>query len=136
MSSRLVPCRLAQVVIDEHAEHQSIIIAELDGPRRFPIAIGAHEALAIDSALKGVRFPRPSTHDLIAVLLLALRGRLDEVRIVDLDDGVFRADLRIDCHGAIKEIDCRPSDAIAMLVRQPQAALLVADHVLAEACPE
>jgi bifunctional DNase/RNase len=31
------------------------------------------------------------------------------------------------------EIDCRPSDAIALLVRRSDIPLLVADHVLAEA---
>lgn len=132
----LVPCYLSQVVIDEQGEEQAVFLSERGGSRRFPIRIGASEALAIDRAVKDQVFPRPLTHDLILALISSLRGRLLEVRITDLQEGTFFALLVLERgDGSRVEIDCRPSDALALLVRTPGLPLLVAEAVLAEAGP-
>lgn len=127
-------CYLSAVVIDEEAEQQTIQLCEREGGRRFPIAIGQLEALAIDRAVKAHIFPRPLTHDLLLVLLDALHAELREIRITDLRSGTFFAELvLLRADGSTVEIDCRPSDALALLVRRPATPLLVADEVLAEA---
>jgi len=129
-----VPCYLSHVLIDEIAQNQIILISERDGTRRFPITIGVQEAGAIDRAVKGQRFPRPLTHDLAMVLIQALGGRLTAVRIVDVREQTFFAELAlIDGNGRELAVDCRPSDALALLVRQPGTPLLVAEAVVAEA---
>lgn len=130
----LRPCFLSHVVIDEHAEQQVVFVSERGGTRRFPITIGVFEATAIDRAVKGQRFPRPLTHDLLMTCLESLGARLAEVRIVDLQEHTFFARLVL-VHGDQPpiEVDCRPSDAIALLVRRAEVPLLVAEHVLAEA---
>lgn len=131
----MIPCRLASIVVDEGDDHQAVILAELAGAgRRLSISIGPAEALAIDRAVKGQQFPRPLTHDLLAVVLQATRHRLEEVRIVDLREKTFFAEIVLTApDGGRREIDCRPSDAVALLVRHPGVPLLVADVVMAEA---
>ena len=131
----LVPCRLANVVVDEANDHQAVVIAEEGGAgRRLSIAIGPAEALAIDRAVKGQQFPRPLTHDLLTCIIAATRRRVAEVRIVDLREKTFFAELvMVGPDEVRREIDCRPSDAIALLVRHPGVPLLVNDVVLAEA---
>jgi uncharacterized protein len=131
----LVRCRLANIVVDESNDHQSVVLAEIGGPeRRMPIAIGPAEALAIDRAVKGQQFPRPLTHDLLACVIGATRHRLAEVRIVDLREKTFFAEIVLIGPDEVhREIDCRPSDAIALLVRHPDVPLLVNDVVLSEA---
>ena len=130
----LVPCYLSTVILDEEAEQQTVIVAERSGKRRFPIAIGQMEALAIDRAVKSHVFPRPLTHDLLLAVIDAIPAELTEIRITDLKGGTFFADLVLTRHDAsVVEIDCRPSDAIALLVRRPDTAFLVAEDVLAEA---
>ncbi len=131
----LVPCRLANIVVDEGNDHQAVVVAELAEPgRRLPIPIGPAEALAIDRAVKGQQFPRPLTHDLLACIIAATQHRLVEVRIVDLREKTFFAELVLEGPDDVRrEIDCRPSDAIALLVRHPGVPLLVNDVVLAEA---
>ena len=130
----LRPCYLSHVVIDEAADQQVVLISECDGTRRFPITIGVFEATAIDRAVKAQRFPRPLTHDLILATAEALGGRLSAVRIVDLREQTFYARLAFTAQdGHEVEVDCRPSDAIALLVRCRDIPLLVADHVLSEA---
>jgi bifunctional DNase/RNase len=130
----LRPCYLSHVLIDEAAQSQVILISERDGTRRFPITIGVLEATAIDRAVKEQRFPRPLTHDLCMELIRALGGRLTAVRIVDLREQTFHAELvLIDRQGSEIAVDCRPSDALALLVRQAGIPLLVEEAVLAEA---
>ncbi len=128
------PCFLAQIVVDETRDEQVIFLRERDGARRIPIVIGPLEATAIDRAVKGARFPRPLTHDLLATLLNTLGAHVTAVRIIDLRQGTFYAELVLSTNDGVEHlIDCRPSDAIALLVRLPGVPLLVAETVLSEA---
>ncbi len=128
----LRPCYLSQILIDE--SQQVIFVSERDGSRRIPIVIGPLEAMAIDRAIKGQSFPRPLTHDLFVSLLDQLKAECREVRIVDLREGTFYAELLLAAaDGREITVDCRPSDAIALMVRMPHVPLVIAEEVLAEA---
>lgn len=131
----LVPCRLAQVVIDETSDRQSVIIEERAPPRRrLQIIIGIMEAMAIMRAMRGEQTQRPLTHDLLAAVLDATHHRLGAVRIVELRQQTFFAELELVApDGTARVLDCRPSDALALLARQPDTPLLVDELVLAEA---
>jgi bifunctional DNase/RNase len=127
-------CYLSQILIDEQADQQMIFLAERDGTRRVPITIGPLEAMAIDRAVKGQRFARPLTHDLLVQLIERSGHHCTAVRIVDLKEGTFYAQVELrTADGGNITLDCRPSDAIALLVRLPGAELTVAEAVLAEA---
>ncbi len=106
-----------------------VLLREVDGERFVPIWIGAVEATAIAFAQQGVIPPRPLTHDLMRDVLEATGQRLDEVRIVDVKDGVFHA-LLVFASGV--EVSARPSDSIALALRTG-TKVLVADAVLEEA---
>jgi bifunctional DNase/RNase len=126
-------CRLSQIVIDEDEKRQVIFLAEIDGSRRLPIAIGTAEAQAIARAVANQGFPRPLTHDLLLSVLDAGGLALAEVRITDVREGTFFAELHLARpDGNRVVIDCRPSDALALLARRPLTVLLVAETVLAE----
>ena len=130
----LRPCYLSHILLEEQGDQQVIFVTEQGGKRRIPIVIGPLEATAIDRAVKGTRFPRPLTHDLLLNLIDRLGFRLAEVRIVELREGTFYAELLLRADdGSTHTIDCRPSDAIALLVRVPGTPLLVSEDVLAEA---
>ena len=134
MGVALKLCHLVQVVVDEGNDHQVVFISEDGGNRRLPISIGPTEALAIDRAVKGQQFPRPLTHDLLACVVGATKHRLVEVRIVDLREKTFFAEIVLAGPDDVRrEIDCRPSDALALLVRNPGVPLMVEEVVLAEA---
>jgi bifunctional DNase/RNase len=130
----LKPCYLSQILIDETGEEQVVFVSERDGTRRIPIVIGQLEATAIDRAVKGQRFPRPLTHDLIVRLLTSLDASCKEVRIIDLKSGTFFAELVLATRdGREVKLDCRPSDALALMVRMPGVPLAIEEAVLAEA---
>jgi bifunctional DNase/RNase len=130
-----VPMELSRLVITETSPEQLIFLREKNGPRSFPIEIGIHEALAIDRRLKGKVMPRPLTHDLLDSVILALGGVLERIVIHDLRDRAFLAKLVIRQNGQIIEIDCRPSDAIALGIAS-ETPIFVAERVVAQVVSE
>lgn len=109
-----IPVELAQILINEQADQQVIVLREKNGQRSFPIIIGMPEILAIDRRLKGIQLPRPLTHDLLERVIEQLGGRVVSVVISDLRDHTFYATIYVEQNGRQVAIDSRPSDAIAL----------------------
>jgi uncharacterized protein len=106
-----------------------VLLKEVTGDRYLPIWIGAVEATAIAFAQQGVVPARPLTHDLLRDVVAAMGQELSAVRITELRDGVFYAEL---VFGSGVEVSARPSDAIALALRTG-SPIYGADEVLAEA---
>ena len=109
-----------------------VILKELDRDRYLPIWIGPWEANAIALRLQGVSPERPLTHDLFARTLVELGVELQRIVVSDLADETFRARLVLDQRGEVKEIDARPSDAIALALRT-RSPILVEESVIENA---
>ena len=122
---------LKRIIISEVHEQQIIVLREVDGERSFPIVIGIFEATSIDRRVKNIVPPRPLTHDLIVAVIDQLGGDLQDIVISDLQDHTYFAKLRVRKDGELIEIDCRPSDAIAVAVTA-KVPIWVAEDVLAE----
>lgn len=106
----------------------ALILKEVNGNRRLPIIIGAFEAQSIALEMEGIKPPRPLTHDLMKNILDSVGAELSEITICELKEGTFYAKLIFDN----KEIDSRPSDAIALAVRSG-APIFVAEKVMQDA---
>jgi bifunctional DNase/RNase len=122
---------LKRIIISEIHEQQVIALKEVEGDRSFPIVIGIFEATSIDRRVKGITNPRPLTHDLVANTIESLGGELQDVYINDLREHTYFAKLRVRHEGELIEIDCRPSDAIALAVAA-KVPIYVAEDVLNE----
>jgi len=109
-------------------EQAIVLLRERDGERRLPIWIGAPEGAALAFRLHDGAPPRPLTSDLMAELVRALGGRIEQVAVTRLEEKVFYASIRVDG----RELDARPSDAINLAVRTG-APILVDPNVLEEA---
>jgi len=128
-----VQMELSRILIRELNDYQLIELREVDGERTFPIVIGLAEAQAIERRLKGVQVKRPQTHELLANIIEELGGRVVSVTISDLDDETFYATLGIEApSGEVREIDARPSDAIALGVAT-DVPIFAEERVLEEA---
>jgi hypothetical protein len=125
----MLPLEVVGVRVEMPSNQPIVLLRESGGERYLPIWIGAVEATAIAFAQQGVVPPRPLTHDLMKDVVAALGRRLEQVRITDLDDGVFFATLVFD-DGT--EVGARPSDAIALALRT-ETAIVGAPEVLEEA---
>ncbi len=117
-----VECELAQIVISENRPLQVIVLRERDGGRVMPIEIGIFEALAINRGVSDEETVRPMTHDLLVSAVERLGGRIARIIVSDLVEnkegqGTFYGLLVVERDGDTVEIDCRPSDAIAIASR-------------------
>ncbi len=126
---------LKRIIISEIHEQQMILLREVEGERNFSIMIGIFEATSIDRRVKRLPSPRPLTHDLVAGTIDALGGELRDIFISELRDHTYYAKLRIRQNGEMVEVDCRPSDAIALAVTA-NVPIYVAEDVLDEVCGE
>lgn len=95
----------------------ALVLEEESGTRRLPIIIGSSEAQAIAIELENMAPTRPLTHDLFRSFAQSFHIDIQEVIIYNFVDGVFYG--KIVCTDGTEEveIDCRPSDAIALAVR-------------------
>ncbi len=82
-----------------------------------PIWIGHPEATAILLALEGEEFPRPLTHDLLHNIIGELGYDVLRVEVTRLEEGTYYASIVLARGDETREIDARPSDAIALAVR-------------------
>ncbi|MGA1052187.1 MAG: bifunctional nuclease family protein [Ilumatobacteraceae bacterium] len=94
-----------------------LLRSRLDDRRLLPIYIGLPEATSIHDALEGHLPPRPLTHDLLVSVIDQLEVELEHVVITEVRDHTYYARLSLTVDGDEVEIDCRPSDAIAVAVR-------------------
>src|SRR5205809_4773420 len=126
---------LKRIIISEVHDQQVIMLKEMEGDRSFPIVIGIFEATSIDRRVKGMPSPRPLTHDLVAAIIDQMGGDLQDIYISELRDHTYFAKLRIRKDGELIEVDCRPSDAIALAVTA-KVPIFVNEQVLGEALEE
>ena len=112
-----------------------VLLREKAGERRCAIFMGFPEAISIASCLGGVEWPRPMTLDLMSNVLEELSGKLKHVEVTEVRDKTFYARLTVESADELIEIDSRPSDAIAMAVRQG-CPILVNDELMAEKFPK
>lgn len=117
------------VQVVQPANQFVLLLREADGDRHLPLWIGSGEAIAIALEQQGVKPVRPLTHDLLRHVIEALGHRLDQVRITDIQEGTFFAELVFDS-GA--RVSARPSDSVALALRVG-APIHVEEGVLSEA---
>jgi bifunctional DNase/RNase len=128
---------MIEVVIDSIrisliSQHRIVMLRDMDGERQLPIWIGPCEAEAITIELQDMEIARPVTHDLLKNVIGEMGGNVSHILINELREMVFYARLFIDVDGTMLEIDCRPSDAIAIAVRA-KVPIFVNEPVLDEA---
>jgi hypothetical protein len=99
--------------------------------RNLPIWIDEGQAVSIHLAIEGNAPARPMTHDLVKMLVERLGGKVEYILVDDLYNNVYYAKIEMRQQERSLEIDCRPSDAIALGLRF-KVPIYVADHVLEE----
>jgi len=115
------------IVLVLPSTHPVVVLQEMDVPyRELRIPIGGPEGIAIGYAARQVATPRPLTHELMTQLLELFNLSLDVVNITGLTGGVFTAELVVSGPAGQRTLDCRPSDAIALALRQRIAVPIMA----------
>lgn len=111
----------------------AMLLGEVDGERQLPIIIGPAEAQSTALCLKGVKTPRPLTHELFVTCMHVLGAGLLRVLIYKAKEGVFYSYIYLRREEEIIRIDARTSDAVALAVRSG-APVYIYDSILEREC--
>ncbi|MBG0786657.1 MAG: bifunctional nuclease family protein [Anaerolineaceae bacterium] len=129
---RMIEVEIDSVRVSLTNQQRIVILKEKDMERYLPIWIGLYEAEAITIALQSIQVARPQTHDLLKTLIQTLNAKLIQVEITSLSDDVFYGNLVFESEGVQNQVDCRPSDALALAART-KVPIYISETVMAQA---
>jgi len=128
----MIEMKVAGIALDAITRSPIVLLKDASDRRALPIYIGQEQARQIMGALENQKPPRPLTHDLIVNILEVWNMTLEKVIIHSLQKDTFYAALIVQQGDVKKEIDARPSDAIAVALRT-NAPIWVMEEVIADA---
>lgn len=127
---KMIECQIDSVRVSLTNQDRIIVLKDKTSERYVPIWIGLFEAESITIALQNIAVARPLTHDLVLALLHQLGARLLRVEVTGLVSETYYANIVIETDKTFF-IDCRPSDALALVVRTG-APVFVDEEILNE----
>ncbi len=114
----MIEMKVMGIALDTRTGSPIVVLHDTENRKALPIWIGSAEASAIIRKIENLTVSRPMTHDLIVQIIEKMDCTLDRIEIVDVEDETYYANIIIiDKEGKEKEIDARPSDAIAVAIR-------------------
>ncbi|MGH2490919.1 MAG: bifunctional nuclease family protein [Candidatus Limnocylindria bacterium] len=120
-----IECVIDSVRVHELTKQHTVLLKDRSSERVLPIWIDPNQAHSISARLYGEKSERPLTHDFVIdafgklgveVSRVAVTGLLPQATLPD-GQGIFLARVSLRADGRDIEVDCRPSDAIALAVR-------------------
>lgn len=119
--------------VGQNQINRSVVVLRDTHDRRLHIWIGHCEAMAIAQRLdEDFEAQRPLTQDLALNLWRKLGGELTQLRIDDFWESVYYSKLTVLQHGERVDIDCRPSDGLALALAAG-VPIYVAEQVMLDA---
>ncbi|RIL09171.1 MAG: hypothetical protein DCC75_07155 [Proteobacteria bacterium] len=120
------------LMMDPNTQAPVVVLKDESGELILPIWIGIAEATSIASAIRQLNMARPLTHDLMHNIFLELGAKVDRVVITELRESTYFAELVVSVGDRAMIFDSRPSDAIAVALRE-SAPIFVAQQVIEQA---
>ncbi|MET0189070.1 MAG: bifunctional nuclease family protein [Pseudonocardia sediminis] len=126
----MIETRVHAIGVDQQRSQPLVLLEETAPPGRLlPIWMAKDDATEVERARQGMTSPRPGTHALIGLLIKQFERRLTGVRITELRETVFHAELVLDDGTTV---DSRASDALTLALHL-DARIEVADEVFERA---
>ena len=120
----MVPIAVQKIIIGSAPGPSILVLQPIEESpvpgisRIVPIMVGAAEAAQLHLAVTHTKVARPTTHDLLLDALTNLDARIDHAVINDVKGTTFFAKLYLKQGDRMIELDARPSDAIALAIRE------------------
>ncbi|MBS3819856.1 bifunctional nuclease family protein [bacterium] len=127
-----IEMKIKGLVVDPISKMPIVVLEDSQSQRMVPIWIGAFEANAIALKLENISTPRPMTHDLLTNFMGDLNISIKKIVVNDVRNNTFYAHIHYTRDNQVKTIDSRPSDAIALALRQ-NAPIYVEEEVVEKA---
>lgn len=128
----MIQVTVDRIGLDQNGDQAVVLLGDLTRTTFVPIWIRALEATSIALPLQGIKPPRPMTADLVINIAEELGAEIVMAMIKELKNETFYACLVLSKGQETIDIDCRPSDAIAIALRK-EAPIYVDEKVMAEA---
>jgi len=128
----MIEMKVENIVLDPKSNMPTVVLKNRTSGKFLPIGIGIFEASAIALKLDGVNSPRPLTHDLLKSIIEKLNAKVSKIYINGLKDNTFYAKILLEVAQRKLNIDCRPSDAIALALRT-NSPIFVEEKIIADA---
>ena len=112
--NKMIEVSVADVIPNQEKNLHVIILWDKVGARILPVYVGRWESLAIALGMSDISTPRPMTYKFISMLLEAVETHLESVRIETLREKTYYAVVSLRSGDKVREVDARPSDAIAL----------------------
>ena len=115
-----IEMKIDSIRVNQINNQPVVILKEKKGARYLSVWMGTSEANAIAMKMQNVTLPRPLTHDFTCAVINALGASVQSVSISGLKKDTFYALVVLRAGKEEKEmyLDCRPSDALAVAVRE------------------
>jgi bifunctional DNase/RNase len=122
---------VAGVEMDLPSVNPEVVLHEAQDPwRELRVPVGMAEGTAIAYAFRGIDTPRPLTHEMVTEVLDRHDVSIAAVRITVRRGQLFFAEIDTMGPRGRRVVPCRPSDAIALALRQRlPTPILVAEWV-------
>jgi len=128
----MIEMRVMGIALDTRSGSPIVVLNDFENRIALPIWIGSAEASSIIRKIENIKSARPMTHDLFIDLIEKTGHRLDRIEINDVSEQTyFAAIILADKEGNLKEVDARPSDAIAIAIRG-DVPIFVAESVMSD----
>ncbi|HUY86874.1 MAG TPA: bifunctional nuclease family protein [Acidimicrobiales bacterium] len=135
MVGELRVMNLVGVNVELPSAYPEVVMREVGEPwRELRFPIGYAEGMAIALAWRRIPTVRPTTHEVWAETLRQLNATIEVIRITSFEGGIYYAEIVLSGASGSVTIQCRPSDAIAISLRQDfSVPILVAESILSVA---
>ena len=130
----MIKVTVADVVSSPSIAPQSSVVILWDEANRriLPIFVGLDSGATIAHILIETSMTRPMTLQFMSNMLQAADVNLESIRIESLEEDIYYAVATLGCNGQVKEVDARPSDAIALALLENKP-IYVNEAVMKEA---
>jgi bifunctional DNase/RNase len=98
-------------------ENPVVLLKSSESDEVLPIWIGHSEGLAIELTMKGQKFERPLTHDLLRTVVESLGAVVAKVAVTELRSNTFFAKVYLQRGHDVIVMDARPSDSVALALK-------------------
>jgi uncharacterized protein len=124
---------VSAVTVDLPVSHPTIVLRETESPRRqLTFAVALNDGVAVSHALRRIPTPRPLTHELVTDVLSGFDIDVVAVRLVGRLGATYFAEIDLRGPNGRSVLSCRPSDGLAIALRQPVPVPILIDERLFE----
>ena len=124
---------VADVSVALPSQFPTVVLRETEAPRRqLSFAVGMQDGVGLSHALRRVPTPRPLTHELVSDVLSGFDIDVVAVRLVGRQGQTYFAELDLRGRTGRNVHSCRPTDALAIALRQAVPVPILIDSRLFE----